>query len=83
MDLTQSKAVVIYICWNCGDDFDVAEHDGLPDDPEVTCPFCGSDLVAVDFAAVRNCARTGGAAGLPDAGSAAESLMSKRAGRSS
>jgi DNA-directed RNA polymerase subunit RPC12/RpoP len=79
VDLTQSRAVVIYICWNCGDDFDVAQHDGPPDEPEVTCPFCGSDLVAVDFAAVRSCARTSRAAGLPHTVSAAESHMNERA----
>jgi DNA-directed RNA polymerase subunit RPC12/RpoP len=80
MDLRQSRAVVIYVCWTCGDDFDVAERDGLPDDPEITCPFCGSDLVAVDFAVVRDCARTGRAAGLSQAGSAAQCQMSERAG---
>ncbi|HTX68726.1 MAG TPA: hypothetical protein VMH50_06225 [Thermoleophilia bacterium] len=54
MDNPKSVAtMVIYICWDCGGDFEVSEHDGLTDDMEVTCPACGSDLVAVDFAAVR------------------------------
>ena len=54
MDRQQSgEALVMYICWDCGRDFNVAEHDGLTDSLEVVCPACGSDLVAVDFAAVR------------------------------
>lgn len=54
MDSQESvDTTVIYICWDCGGDFEVAERDGLTDDPEVACPVCGSDLVAVDFAAVR------------------------------
>jgi DNA-directed RNA polymerase subunit RPC12/RpoP len=48
------RAAVVYICWNCGEDFEVTEDDGLADRLEVTCPDCGSDLVAVDFAAVRH-----------------------------
>jgi DNA-directed RNA polymerase subunit RPC12/RpoP len=83
MDLTQRRAVVIYICWSCGDDFDVAEQDGLPDDPEVTCPFCGSDLVAVDFAAVRSCPRRSRAAGPSHAAPAAGSRVDERVGRRS
>jgi len=45
--------LVIYICWDCGIDFEVPEHEGLTDSLEVACPACGSDLVAVDFAAIR------------------------------
>ena len=62
MDLRDRTAAVIYICWNCGEDFDVVERDGLTEDLEVTCPLCGSDLVAVDFAAVRRGRRDGVAA---------------------
>jgi hypothetical protein len=40
----------------CGGDFEVSEHDGLTDVLEVTCPACGSDLVAVGFAEVRHSA---------------------------
>jgi DNA-directed RNA polymerase subunit RPC12/RpoP len=46
-------ALVIYICRDCGADFEVSERDGLTNTMEVACPACGSDLVAVDFAAVR------------------------------
>jgi DNA-directed RNA polymerase subunit RPC12/RpoP len=46
-------ALAIYICWDCGIDFEVSEHEGLTDSLKVACPACGSDLVAVDFAAVR------------------------------
>jgi DNA-directed RNA polymerase subunit RPC12/RpoP len=46
-------ALGIYICWDCGIDFEVPVHEGLTDGLEVACPACGSDLVAVDFAAVR------------------------------
>ena len=52
-------AMVIYICWDCGGDFEVSEHNGLTDNLEVICPACGSDLVAVDFAAVRRRRRQG------------------------
>jgi DNA-directed RNA polymerase subunit RPC12/RpoP len=48
------RTAVVYICWNCGEDFEVTGHDGLADSLEVSCPDCGSDLVAVDFAAVRH-----------------------------
>ena len=48
------RTAVVYICWNCGEDFEVTEQDGLVDSLEVSCPDCGSDLVAVDFAAVRH-----------------------------
>jgi DNA-directed RNA polymerase subunit RPC12/RpoP len=58
MDRRDRTDAVDYICWNCGDDFAVDEHDGLPDRLVVLCPNCGSDLVAVDFAAVRH-SRTG------------------------
>lgn len=44
---------VVYICWECGRDFEVSEHDGLTDSLEILCPACASDLVAVDFAEVR------------------------------
>ena len=54
MDKREPAMAAIYICWHCGEDFEVAERDGLPDSLEVTCPDCGSDLVAVDFAAVRH-----------------------------
>jgi DNA-directed RNA polymerase subunit RPC12/RpoP len=53
MDGRECATAVIYICWDCGEDFKVAERDGLPDRLEITCPGCGSDLVAVDVAAVR------------------------------
>ena len=53
MELRETAVTVVYICWDCGGDFKVSEHDGLTDSLEVTCPACGSDLVAVDFAAVR------------------------------
>jgi DNA-directed RNA polymerase subunit RPC12/RpoP len=53
MDESDTATTVVYICWDCGGDFDVSEHDGLTDSLEVVCPGCGSDLVAVDFAAVR------------------------------
>ena len=65
MDLRQQTTAVVYICWDCGEDFEVTERDGLTDSLEVTCPDCGSDLVAVDFAAVRHGAterRRGGTA---------------------
>ena len=54
MDLRQQTTAVVYICWDCGVDFEVTERDGLTDSLEVTCPDCGSDLVAVDFAAIRH-----------------------------
>jgi DNA-directed RNA polymerase subunit RPC12/RpoP len=53
MDLRENAVTVVYICWDCGGDFKVSEHDGLTDSLVVMCPVCGSDLVAVDFAAVR------------------------------
>ena len=51
---TRDRRSVVYICWSCGEDFEVTERDGLADSLEVSCPDCGSDLVAVDFAAVRH-----------------------------
>jgi DNA-directed RNA polymerase subunit RPC12/RpoP len=54
MDGRERTMAVIYVCWNCDEDFEVAERDGLSDSLEVTCPGCGSDLVAVDLAAVRH-----------------------------
>lgn len=53
MDRREHAVTAVYICWDCGGDFEVSEHDGLTDVLEVTCPACGSDLVAVDFAEVR------------------------------
>jgi DNA-directed RNA polymerase subunit RPC12/RpoP len=53
VDRKEHAATAVYICWDCGGDFEVSEHDGLTDDLEVECPACGSDLVAVDFAEVR------------------------------
>ena len=53
MDLRENTVTVVYICWDCGGDFEVSEHDGLTDCLVVTCPVCGSDLVAVDFASAR------------------------------
>jgi DNA-directed RNA polymerase subunit RPC12/RpoP len=53
VDRSESATTVVYICWDCGRDFEVSECDGLTDSLEVSCPVCGSDLVAVDFAAVR------------------------------
>ncbi len=50
MDPRENAATVVYVCWDCGSDFEVPEHDGLTDSLEVLCPFCGSDLVAVDRA---------------------------------
>ena len=47
---SERVTATVYICWSCGADFDVKESDGLTDDLEVTCPGCGSDLVAVDHA---------------------------------
>jgi DNA-directed RNA polymerase subunit RPC12/RpoP len=61
----RDRISVVYICWSCGEDFEVAEEGGLSDSLEVSCPDCGSDLVAVDFAAVRHgatdCRRRGSA----------------------
>ena len=61
---------VVYVCWSCGEDFDVTEQDGLADSLQVSCPDCGSDLVAVDFAAVlhgaTDCRRRGSDARKPD-----------------
>jgi DNA-directed RNA polymerase subunit RPC12/RpoP len=54
MDRREPAMAVIYICWTGGEDFEVAERDGLSVSLEVTCPDCGNDLVAVDFAAVRH-----------------------------
>jgi len=51
---TRDRRSVVYICWSCGEDFEVTERDGLADSLEVSCPDCGSDLVAVDFAVVRH-----------------------------
>jgi DNA-directed RNA polymerase subunit RPC12/RpoP len=52
MDSPQSiAAMVIYVCWGCGGDFEVSERDGFTDDLEVACPACGSDLVAGDIRA--------------------------------
>jgi DNA-directed RNA polymerase subunit RPC12/RpoP len=56
MDRREHAATAVYICWDCGSDFEVSEHDGLTDVLEVTCPACGSDLVAVGFAEVRRSA---------------------------
>jgi DNA-directed RNA polymerase subunit RPC12/RpoP len=53
MDQRQNAATAVYVCWDCGSDFEVSEHDGLTDVLEVMCPICGSDLVAVDVANVR------------------------------
>jgi DNA-directed RNA polymerase subunit RPC12/RpoP len=53
MDLRENATTVVYMCWDCGADFEVSEHDGLTDTLEVTCPACGSDLVAVDLAGTR------------------------------
>ena len=73
MDLGENAATVVYVCWDCGCDFEVSEHDGLTDSLEVACPVCGSDLVAVDFAAVR-CRRAGGPHGLRTAGNGRENV---------
>ena len=43
MDLRQQTTAVVYICWDCGEDFEVTERDGLTDSLEVTCPDCGSE----------------------------------------
>jgi DNA-directed RNA polymerase subunit RPC12/RpoP len=48
MDRRENAVTVVYICWDCGGDFNVSEHDGLTDSLDVVCPVCGSDLVAVD-----------------------------------
>jgi DNA-directed RNA polymerase subunit RPC12/RpoP len=48
MDRRENAVTVVYICWDCGGDFNVSEHDGLTDSLAVVCPVCGSDLVAVD-----------------------------------
>jgi DNA-directed RNA polymerase subunit RPC12/RpoP len=32
------RTAVVYICWNCGEDFEVTGHDGLADSLEVSCP---------------------------------------------
>jgi DNA-directed RNA polymerase subunit RPC12/RpoP len=45
------RTAVVYICWSCGEDFEVTGHDGPADSLQVSCPDCGSDLVAVDVAA--------------------------------
>ena len=43
---------VDFICWDCGSDFEVGVRETTPDSPPVTCPICGSDLIAADFAAI-------------------------------
>ncbi len=50
----RDRISAVYVCWNCGEDFEVTEQDELADSLQVSCPDCGSDLVAVDFAAVRH-----------------------------
>jgi YHS domain-containing protein len=32
------RTAVVYICWSCGEDFEVTGHDGLADSLEVSCP---------------------------------------------
>jgi DNA-directed RNA polymerase subunit RPC12/RpoP len=50
------RTAVVYLCWACGEDFEVTERDGLAHSLEVSCPDCGGDVVAVDVAAVRHVA---------------------------
>ena len=50
MDLRRHTTGVMYICWKCDEDFELT---GQADRPEVTCPDCGRDLVAVNSAAIR------------------------------
>ena len=75
-------SLVDHICWDCGIDFAVPMHDALPDTLEVRCPRCGSDLVAVDFAAIRHVRpeRSGGDAAVR-AGLGNESRAGERAGQ--
>jgi transcription initiation factor IIE alpha subunit len=49
----RDRTAVVYTCGNRGEDFALTEQDEPADSLDVTCPDCGSGLVAVDFAAVR------------------------------
>jgi len=79
MDGRERATAIIYVCCCCGEDFEVAERNGVPGSPEVTCPECGSDLLAVDCAAVRHSRPDGSRRGSARVASGADSWADRRA----